>query len=168
MPDSIYHALSTSRQDEIDTGVVLSEATVEGWTLAPVPIAVKAEENDTTILPQKTEILVEIGVKTITKTDGIDPEHSDAGDTVTFDVNITNTGNTRLNQVVLTDESITCNYDFSDAASGFLPLHPDGHQIACQASIQLSNVDVDAGSITGMAEVCWSKLTKTCPPPPSR
>lgn len=102
---------------------------------------------------------VEKTMRSITTTDGIDPTYSDAGDTATFDISITNTGDTRLNQVLLTDEmfgdNIICDYDFSGSASGFLPSsHPDGHPISCEARTRLTHANVDAGSISGTAKVC--------------
>ncbi len=129
----------------------------------------RAAENDTTILPQKPVILVEIGLKKITKTDGINLDYSDANDTLTFDVTITNTGNTRLHEVELTNDSIACDHDLSGMASGLLPLNPNGG-LSCEASTRLASVDVDTGYIIGMAEASWSTVTllhERTPPPTS-
>lgn len=118
----------------------------------------RTSENDTTILPQKPVILMKIGLKAITKTEGIDPDYSDANDMVTFDVIITNTGNTRLHEVQLTNDSIKCDHELSGTTSGFLSLNPNGI-LACEASTRLTSVDVDTGSIIGTAEASWSAMT---------
>lgn len=109
-------------------------------------------------ISQLPRILVQKSLTVLTTADGINPTYSDAGDRAVFNITITNTGNTRLNQVLLTDEScghnIVCDRNFSDAASGFLPSsHPDGHPIVCEGTTYLTSDDVDRGSISGMAEV---------------
>lgn len=162
--DPIYHvSLSLSlppRKDDVDAGIVFSEAKVKAWTTSPNSIEVEAKGSGSTPLHQKPEILLEKHFREITKAAGIHPTYSDAGDTATFDIYITNTGNTRLNRVVLTDdmfgESITCDDDFSGTISGFLPLRPSGHRIVCEAVALLTSVDVDTGYINSTAEVSWS------------
>lgn len=104
---------------------------------------------------------VEKTLRSITVTGGIDRTRSDAGDTAAFDISITNTGNTRLNQVSLTDDmfgdNITCDYNFNDTTSVLLPsAHPDGAAISCEASMDLTSVDIDAGFIAGASEVSRS------------
>lgn len=145
-------------QDDIDAGFVVSETTLEAWTPSPSAEILEAEASDYTALPRLPGISVEITLRTMTKADGINPTYSDAGDTATFDIHITNTGNTRLNQVVLFDDmfgdSITCDHDFSGTASGFLPSsHADGFPIVCEAVMHLTYDDVDAGFISGAADV---------------
>lgn len=154
-------------QDDVDAGFVFSEAAVEAWSPSPDSTSVDEKETGTFTLPGRSIISVEKAMRNITNTDGIDPTYSDAGDTVTFDISITNTGDTRLNQVLLTDEmfgdNITCDYDFFGEDSGFLPSsHPDGHPIMCEAQTRLTHADVDTGSISGTAKVCW--LTAGCSP----
>ncbi|CAM9789547.1 unnamed protein product, partial [Ectocarpus sp. 6 AP-2014] len=148
----------TITQDDVDAGFVFSESAVEAWSPSPDSTSVDEKETDTFPLPGRSVISVEKTMRSITNTDGIDPTYSDAGDTATFDISIINTGDTRLNQVLLTDEmfgdSITCDYDFSGTASGFLPSsHPDGHPIMCEAQTRLTHANVDTGSISGMAKV---------------
>lgn len=155
------------RKDDVDAGFIFSEARVGAWTTSPNSIAVGAKANDSTPLPQKPGILLEKSLRAITKAAGIDPTYSDAGDTATFHIFITNTGNTRLSKVVLTDvmfgENITCDHDFSGARSDFLPLRPDGHPIVCEAVAYLTSVDVNTGYITSTAEVSGSTIdTSQC------
>lgn len=147
---------------------MFSETTLEAWTPSPDSESVGAEETDTTTLPRLPSILVEKTLRTITEADGVDPTYSDAGDAATFDIHITNTGNTRLNEVVLTDDmfgdGIACDHDFSGAASGFLPSsHADGHPVVCEGVMRLTSVDVDAGFISGAAEASGlTTETLTC------
>lgn len=150
-------------QDDIDAGFVFSEAALEAWTPYPNTEQVQASETKSTTLPRLPRISVEKSLRTMTVAGGVDPAYSDAGDTATFDISITNIGNTRLNQVVLTDDmlgdSITCDHDFSAIADGFLPSsHAEGFSITCEATKHLTPDDVDAGFISGAAEVSGSTI----------
>lgn len=148
------------RKDDVDAGFVFSGAEVNARTLSSNYMPIRAKANESTALPRNPEIFLEKSLRAITVAAGIDPTYSDAGDTATFDIYITNTGNTRLNEVVLTDgmfnDGITCDYRFNGTTSGFLPLHPDGHRIACEAVTHLTSADVDTGYIASTAEVSMS------------
>lgn len=139
-------------------GFVSSEVVGEGRTPSPDSTTIGAQQNDTTILPGQSSISVEKALRSITVAGGIDLTYSDAGDTAIFDITITNTGNTRLGQLLLTDDmfgdTIPCDHDLLDMTNGLLPSsHPDGGSISCEASMNLTSVDIDAGFITGTAEV---------------
>ncbi|CAM9230892.1 unnamed protein product [Scytosiphon promiscuus] len=145
-------------QDDIDNGFVSSEVIAEGRTPAPDSTITGATDDDTTILPRFSSISIEKKLRSITTAGGIDLARIDAGDTAVFDISITNTGNTRLGQLLLTDDmfgdTITCDQDVLDTAGDLLPLsHPDGESISCEASMNLTFADIDAGFITGTAEV---------------
>lgn len=95
----------------------------------------------------------------VTTENGIHPEYSDAGDTAFFEISVENLGNVRLSQVfVLLDDAfgdtLECDRNYSSPSSGFLPSSsPGGHPILCEASKVVSFADVEAGIITGAAEV---------------
>lgn len=148
-------------QDDIDAGSIISDATLKGWSPSPGSKIMITEASDTTYLPWHASIIVEIVVVTVTTAGGINPTYSDSGDTATFDITITNTGNTRLSQVRLTDgifgTSITCDHDISARMSEFLPaLH---HPIVCQTTVMLTTADIDTGSISITAKVRGYKQT---------
>lgn len=91
----------------------------------------------------------------VTTENGIHPAYSDAGDTAFFKISLTNTGNTRLSQVVVVllddtfgDTIIPCDREILPTSQ-----QPGGHPILCEASKVLSPADVDAGILTGTAKV---------------
>lgn len=98
-------------------------------------------------------------------------KYTDEGDWATFNITVSNTGNTRLSEVLITDTifqngSLHCDQDFSAATSEFLPAHdPDGAAIMCQGIVSLTKSQVDAGGLSGTAKVgCWvyQSPTRTC------
>lgn len=157
------HFSFCSPQDDVDAGFVFSETALGAWTPSPNSEQVEAQATDNTTLPRMPRISVEKNMRAMSVADGVDPTYSDAGDTATFDISITNIGNTRLSQVVLTDDmlgdSITCDHDVSGTADGFLPSsHVEGVPIVCEAVLHLTPDDVDAGFISGAAEVSGSTI----------
>lgn len=137
---------------------MFSQATITGRSPSPDSEIVSAEATDTTNLTQKPSILVETAVSVVTTAAGINAAYSDAGDTVSFEIIVMNTGNTRLSKVILTGDKfgddISCDHDFSGASSGFLPwLHPEGHAIVCEATLYLTSMDVDNSVISGTTKV---------------
>ena len=153
----MFRVTTSPRQDNVDAGFVFSEAAVTAWTTSPNPTQVASKVDVSNPLIQRPQIRIDKRLIAITKEAGIDPTYSDKDDTATFEVYINNTGNTRLIEVALLDDmfdegNIACNPNISGTTSGVLPLLPDG-SIACEAVLQLTFIDVDAGHIAGTAEV---------------
>ena len=146
-------------QDDIDAGFVFSTATITGSS-SHGSRTVKAAANQETFLSRISRIVVEISLRSVTTKNGIHRDYSDAGDTAFFKITIRNIGNTRLSEVVLLDDvfgnTIACNHELSIVASRFAPSERSGGvPIVCDASKVLSVRDVDAGVITGTAEVSF-------------
>lgn len=146
-------------QDDIDAGLVASNATITAVSPFPNSVPIESEAKDTTDVPRDSSILVEKTMKIMTTVSGLDTELSDADDWAIFDIVVTNTGNTALSKVVLTDDmfsegSTACNNNFSAATSNFLPsVNPDGAAIGCEVTLNLTSAHVDAGEISGTAKV---------------
>lgn len=156
-----YAAIRCCSQDDIDAGFVFSNATVKGWSPFPGLEVIRADKINTVSLPQQPSIFVDKSLNMITTTDGIDLDYSDPGDAAYFNITVTNTGNTRLSQVEMSDDmfddEIACDHDFSGAKSNFLPgSHPDSLPILCEAKTYLTPDDVDAGFIKGTTKVSQS------------
>lgn len=150
-------------QDDIDAGSVESEATISGVSLSPSLVLISSTASDVTKLPRQHSISVEKTLRSITSAQGLNTGYSDAGDSGTFDIVVTNTGNTVLSTVKLTDDTfrdgmVTCDHDFSATTSRFLPAaHPDGVSIVCEGKVYLTSSHVDRG-ITGTAKVRLSRV----------
>lgn len=91
---------------------------------------------------------------------GLNTAYSDRGDSATFEITVTNTGNTRLSEVLVTDSNfggvgnLDCKNDFSSTSSELLPAsHPDETAFVCQAITVLTVAHVDAGGIGGTSKV---------------
>lgn len=116
-------------------------------------------------LPQKMGILVNRTLESISTTLGLNSVSSDEDDVARFKVTITNTGNTVLSAVVLTDSVVAdlddsaCDPDFRAADSKFLPdSHPSGVAIVCTVDTVLTGSHIDAGGFTGTSKVGWLTL----------
>lgn len=146
-------------QGDIDAGLVASNATITAVSPFPDSVPIESEAGDTTYIPRDSSILIKKTMRVMTTANGLDTELSDAGDWATFDIVVTNTGNTALSKVVVTDDmsddgSTACNYDFSSSTSTFLPIvNPDGIAIECKATLNLTSEDIDVGELSGTAKV---------------
>lgn len=89
--------------------------------------------------------------------EGLNTVYSDIGDSATSWVTVSNTGNTALSEVTLTDsaldvESIKCDQEYSSARSEFLP----GYTMSCTITVPMTTARVDAGDFQGTSEVSCS------------
>lgn len=140
-----------------------NNATLEGWS--PGEVKFTTEDAEAIKVPRQMNISVERTLISISVSEGLDSTYSDPGDSATFEVTVTNTGNTVLNSVELTDsvvdaEAIDCDEDFPGTVSKFLPdsLAP----FICRVTVPLSTSVVDAGGFNSTSEVglksakpCW-------------
>lgn len=146
-------------QADIDSGTVLNYATLDGWSPAPGSVRVTAREADLVALPRQERVSVVRMLESVTTSQGLNKDYSDQGDSATFKVTVSNTGNTKLRAVRVTDsmfdpEDLDCDHNFSSHTSGFMPASDqDGTVIVCRGTILLASSQVDEGGIHGTAKV---------------
>lgn len=111
-------------------------------------------------LQQESSISLDKVAGLPTVTNGLLPTVADAGgataDTVSYTFNIVNTGNVTLTNIVLADPLITngslsCPFTALDPQSAATPSLPT--EMTCTASYDITQADVDFGSISNEAEV---------------
>jgi uncharacterized repeat protein (TIGR01451 family) len=131
----------TLTQADIDSGAVTNIADACGDT--PADVEVCDDDTTTTPLPAAPSIdLKKTGVLNA-------PAAPKAGDTITYTFVITNTGNVTLSGADLDDALV----GFSDATCGATSL-ASGAATNCTANYTLTQDDIDAGSVTNVADVC--------------
>jgi len=131
-------ASDTVTQADIDAGFVTNNASVNGTpaggTLAP---ATDAQTVSATQTPALT-----------TDKRALETDFTNAGDTLSYEYEITNTGNTTLTDAIAVSDnkiaSVTCP---ALPAGGLVP----GASLTCTARYSVTQADVDAGSVTNMA-----------------
>ena len=148
-------------QEDIDEGYVYNTADLEGWSPPPGAVKFTTQDAEAVKIPRQMSISVERTLVQISTSEGLDSTFSDEGDTATFRITVTNTGNTVLRSVKLTDstveaEAIVCDQDFTTSDSKFLPSsHPSGVPLVCIVSVPMNASYVDAGGFDGTSEVGW-------------
>ncbi|CAM9245227.1 unnamed protein product [Ectocarpus sp. 13 AM-2016] len=128
-------------QDDVNAGVVSSEATVSADSpIGPVSVSNSSESQS---LEQVDGIDIEIVGGVDNGADGV----VNVGDEVTLAFTVTNTGNTCLGNVVVDDPSpgtLACSADFS-GDDLFCPL--DGHAFTCTAVVYVTQENMNNGHI---------------------
>ena len=130
----------TLTQDDVDHGSVDNTATVTGTT--PAGGTVTDDDSRTVDLPSTGSIQLSKSASSITDVDGNGP---DAGDTVTYSFQVTNTGNVKLNPVTVSDPKVgpvTC------PAGG---LEPDESFECTDVVYTLTAADVANGAVDNTA-----------------
>lgn len=134
-------------------------ATLEGWSPPPDAVKFTTQDAEGVMIPRQMNISVERTLVQISKSEGLDPTFSDEGDSAAFIVTVSNTGNTVLRSVEVTDSAvgagaIACDQDFTASDSEFLPSsHPSGMPLVCSVSVPILASYVDAGGFDGTSEV---------------
>lgn len=147
------------RQEDINVGYVYSTAFLEGWSPSPGAVKVATKDTEAVTVPRQMNISLESVLLSMSTSEGFDSEYSDEGDSAIFQVTITNTGNTVLSSVILTNwivgsEAFDCDQDFSAADSEFLPSsHLAGVPLVCDVTVPLTASYVDAGGFNSTSEV---------------
>lgn len=164
----MYHPSRLTRplslQEDIDEGYVHTTATLQGWSPSPGSVKLTTQDAEAIALPKQMGISLERTLVGITESEGLHSAYSDEGDSATFQVIITNTGNTVLNSVVLTDtivgaEALDCDQDVTTIDSEFLPnSHPFGAPLVCLITVPLTAIYVDAGGFNGTSEVGYAVI----------
>ncbi|MGB1308620.1 MAG: DUF7507 domain-containing protein [Oceanihabitans sp.] len=153
-----YTATYPLTQDDIDAGMVTNTATANG--LAPdgttpvTDISGTDVTNDTpTVVPFCSGDSTMVLSKTATLNDDGDG-CAGIGDTINYEIRLTNTGNTTLNSIILTDTllggDITSTLSSGDInTNGLLDVNEEW--LFLPAVYTITQADIDAGNITNIA-----------------
>jgi uncharacterized repeat protein (TIGR01451 family) len=150
--NTVFTATYAITQADIDAGQVLNTATASATTVTNALVAV--DDSATVAVPKAPAITVEkIGALAL----GPDNEAS-VGDLITYTLTLTNTGNTTLNDVTLTDPLPGINITFTPF-DNFAP----GADQTFTGTYAITQVDIDAGKVENQASV--SGLPANAPTP---
>jgi len=136
-------------QDDIDAGTVENTATASATASAGANPS--DSDSETLTIDQVTSVAIDKASGTPTTSDGRLPDVTDAGDTITYSFTVTNTSNTRLTGVAVSDPmlasagvAITC---------PSTSLAPNASMTCTSAPYTLTQGDIDAGRVTNTASV---------------
>ncbi len=129
----------TIQQSDVDDRFLTNEVTVSGQA----PNGDSVSDTDSVTLDGPTQSPAINMVKTATG--GAD--FTSVGDTITYDYVITNTGNISLTAPFTVDDNLTSVSCPATPAGGVLP----GATLTCTASYQVTQDDLDSGSVTNLA-----------------
>ncbi|MHA3725161.1 DUF7507 domain-containing protein [Leucobacter sp. HY1910] len=136
-------------QADVDAGKVVNEASVTG-----VPPTVPGEEPPAPLPPVTDDAIVPVTPAAsidLVKTSKLDG-HARAGDSVTFSLTGTNTGNVTLSDVAISDPLPglgEISYTWPGAEGVLAP----GEQVTATAPYTLTQADVDAGQVNNTATI---------------
>ena len=127
-------ASDTVTQEDLDAGFVTNIAVATDGTTTSLP------DDETVTGTQEPRLEI---VKTANET-----EFSIAGDILTYDYLVTNTGNvTIIDAITVSDDKIATINCPALPADGLMPTQ----SITCSASYEVTQADIDAGSVTNIA-----------------
>ncbi len=142
----------TITQADVDSGNVTNSATVEAT--APDSSTVSDDSSDSTttatnptVIPTCSDASVQL-IKTGSLTDNNGNGCADAGDTITYTFEVTNTGNVTLNNITIDDSKLGL-VDFSCGSGSLAP----GASRSCTSTYTITQADVDSGNVTNSATV---------------
>ncbi|WP_243228965.1 DUF11 domain-containing protein [Microbacterium sp. CIAB417] len=148
-------------QEDVDAGSITNAATATGTPPNPVtPPPVSPSDEVTVDVPAAPALTIdkEADVETITA----------AGETIEYSFLVTNTGNVTLTDVVVSEGEFSGTGELSDVVcpAGASSLAP-GASVTCTATYDVTQEDVDAGSITNAATATGTPPNPVTPPPVS-
>ena len=130
----------TLTQSDIDAGQVFNTATANGEDANGT--TVEATDNETVILPAMPGIEI---IKEGTFEDENGDGNADVDETISYTLDVTNTGNVSLTNVDVTDPLITVDCGTFD---GTLDV---GESVQCTGSYTVTQSDIDAGEVLNLA-----------------
>lgn len=147
-------------QADIDAGEISDASSVVSSSPAPSSAEVAAEASCTVALPRQPGIEILKVVTDSTAANGVDPLITDAGDTFDYRITVSNTGNTWLGDVVVSDTmlgedgyALGC---ISSYTGNFSRLSP-GESFECTTTLTLEQVHIDGQCVENTANVRWVK-----------
>ena len=155
-----YSGVYSITQADIDAGLVLNTATVQGedfnsTVVTDISGATITDDNQTeTTLCQDPAIgLVKTGVFVDTNSDLC----ANVSETIDYEFTITNQGNVSLSSILLTDPLVTnAVYTSGDDGDGILQI---GETWICNGSYAITQQDIDAGEVVNSASVSGTSPT---------
>lgn len=142
-------------QADIDAGEISDEASVVSSSPAPSPSDVTAVASRTTTLPRQPRVEIVKSITDVTAASGYDPLLTDAGDTFTYLITVSNTGNTWLSDVAVSDPMLDnggglgCGSTYAGNSSRFAP----GGTFDCTVVLTLEQVHIDQRCVDSTANV---------------
>jgi uncharacterized repeat protein (TIGR01451 family) len=127
------------KQSDVDAGVILNTATVNGTTATAGPVT----DSDTLSTP-----LTKTAAVTLVKTSNA-TSATKAGDTITYSFLVTNTGTVTITSFVVTDPLVS----LSPVSCGGVTTLAPSASTTCTATYVVMQSDVDAGAIDNTATV---------------
>ena len=132
---------------------------------APSPREVPANATCTATLPRQPGIHILKEVTDITAAGGFDPAATDAGDTFAYRITVSNTGNTWLSNVTVTDPMFDegqddehhCGSSYAEESSRFAP----GEKFECTTMLTLEQVHIDGRCVESTAQVRCATATSS-------
>lgn len=140
-------------QADIDTGFISDTASVVSLSPAPSALEVVDEASCTTFLPRKPGVEILKDVTDITAASGFDPSVADAGDTIEYRITVTNTGNTWLSDVAVSDPMFGGGLDCSNSYIGNSSRFSPGAKFECTAKLTLEQLHIDGRCVGSAANV---------------
>ncbi|WP_274427182.1 CshA/CshB family fibrillar adhesin-related protein, partial [Chelativorans sp. YIM 93263] len=135
-----FSADYTLTQDDLNTGRVINTATATGTDPGGDPVE-SPEDGTETLLPSQPELLLE---KTGSWNDEDGDDLADAGETITYNLRVENTGTVTVENVTVNDPMVTVN----EAPQTLAP----GDAFTFTADYTLTQDDVDTGEVENTAQ----------------
>lgn len=139
-------------QKDIDAGEILDVASVTASSPAPSSSERLASTSCTCDLPRQPGIAIVKATTDVTTARGRNASATDAGDIFAYRITVSNTGNTWLSDVNISDpmfEDLACSDSYEGSDSRFAP----GGSIECTALLTLEQDHIDNGCVGGSANV---------------
>ncbi|MDQ6473081.1 gliding motility-associated C-terminal domain-containing protein, partial [Flavobacterium sp. LHD-80] len=145
-----FSATYTITQADVDAGNVTNQAQVTGTDPSNNPVTDISDDPTTGVVDDPTLVnLPPFGEIALTKTatfnDGNSNGFADAGETITYSFQVTNTGTVTLTGITITDPLVTV----SGTIASLAPAAVDTATFS--ATYTITQADVDAGNVTNLA-----------------
>ncbi|MDA9276995.1 hypothetical protein N9P56_01320, partial [Flavobacteriaceae bacterium] len=155
-----YSGVYTITQTDIDAGLVVNTATVQGedfnsTIVTDISGATITDDNqtETTLCQDPAIALVKTGVFVDTNSDLC----ANVSETIDYEFTITNQGNVSLSSILLSDPLVTnAVYTSGDDGDGILQV---GETWICNGSYVITQQDIDAGEVVNSASVTGTAPT---------
>ncbi|GFD80100.1 hypothetical protein KUL118_29620 [Tenacibaculum sp. KUL118] len=158
-----YTANYTITQANIDNGSVTNQATVTGTSISGKNASDLSDDNSTlednqtqTNLCQSDGIAL---IKTATFNDEDNDGCSDVGETITYNFTLTNTGNTTITNVILTDPMLGGTITLASGDINSNNQLDINETWSYSASYTITQSDIDNGSVSNQATVTGTSIS---------
>ncbi|UTD15337.1 DUF11 domain-containing protein [Tenacibaculum mesophilum] len=158
-----YSANYTITQANIDNGSVSNQATVTGTSISGNNVSDLSDDNSTLEDDQtQTNLCQSDGIaliKTATFNDEDTDGCSDVGETITYNFTLTNTGNTTITNVILTDPMLGGTITLASGDINSNNQLDINETWSYSASYTITQSDIDNGSVSNQATVTGTSIS---------